>query len=125
MIVYSFFTIGYYWHNPKNRKSFLNSFAKSREFDPLVAENWYNITKDSILNEKVASSLLVFLCVLLLFYLLSLQSGRSFLLYFRGSLLAALSDVYPRVRFDELMFERNFGICPPPSPPPSPLLSSI
>eukprot|EP00026_Physarum_polycephalum_P001152 Phypoly_transcript_01153.p1 GENE.Phypoly_transcript_01153~~Phypoly_transcript_01153.p1 ORF type:complete len:800 (+),score=123.64 Phypoly_transcript_01153:87-2486(+) len=78
----------YYWHNPKNRRNFLNSFAKSREFDPLIAENWYSITKDAILTEK---------------------SGRSFLLYFRGSLFSALSEVYPRVRFDEVMFERNFA----------------
>lgn len=43
----------YYHQDPQYRKRFFESFAKDNEFDPLVAENWYNITKKQILAEKV------------------------------------------------------------------------
>ena len=36
-----------------NRREFLREVAARRGFDPLVAENWYNLTKENIMHHKV------------------------------------------------------------------------
>lgn len=33
-----------YWKYDENRKKFFEKFAKNHKFDPLLAENWYNIS---------------------------------------------------------------------------------
>ncbi len=45
--------LGGYWHDIQNRRNFFIEFAKKHNFDPLVAENWYNYTVDSFLGLKV------------------------------------------------------------------------
>lgn len=37
-----------FWANTKNRKLFFNEFAKNKQFDPLLASNWYNVTSHDI-----------------------------------------------------------------------------
>ena len=46
-------TIGSYWHDLNNRKSFFDDFAKSKGFDPLLPENWYKIPRDEVIEYKV------------------------------------------------------------------------
>lgn len=50
-IPYSF--EGSYWNNRENRKHFFDLFAENRNFDPLVAGNWYKISKLAITKEQV------------------------------------------------------------------------
>lgn len=38
---------------PEQRKQFFDSYAKTRGFDPLVPENWYNISQANILETQV------------------------------------------------------------------------
>lgn len=48
-----------YYEEPKvyidvnNRKELFHIFARQGKFDPLVAENWYSVTKKDILSIKV------------------------------------------------------------------------
>lgn len=42
-----------YYADAVNRKKIFDKFAKSRGFDPLVAENWYSITSEDILPFRV------------------------------------------------------------------------
>eukprot|EP00026_Physarum_polycephalum_P001342 Phypoly_transcript_01343.p1 GENE.Phypoly_transcript_01343~~Phypoly_transcript_01343.p1 ORF type:complete len:974 (+),score=101.70 Phypoly_transcript_01343:154-3075(+) len=46
------------WIDEDNRKQLFHMFAKQGNFDPLVAENWYKVTKADILEIKGASSIL-------------------------------------------------------------------
>lgn len=41
------------WAHPDIRRAFFNNFAKVKGFDPLVAENWYLITRSELLKHKV------------------------------------------------------------------------
>jgi hypothetical protein len=45
-----------HWTNDdgKNMRSFFTRFAQQRKFDPLVAENWYRITRKDVMLEKVS-----------------------------------------------------------------------
>jgi hypothetical protein len=42
-----------YWMDTHNRKAFFLEFAKSKNFDPLLPENWYAISRKEILQFKV------------------------------------------------------------------------
>lgn len=42
-----------YWGDAKSRLVFFNKFAKKMNFDPLIADNWYNIKRDTMLKLKV------------------------------------------------------------------------
>jgi hypothetical protein len=46
---------GNYWIDVKNRRKFFLEVAKKFNFNPLVPENWYNISHDNILSCKVLS----------------------------------------------------------------------
>lgn len=37
----------------ENIKNFLKTFVEKKKFDPKVAENWYSISTDDIIAEKV------------------------------------------------------------------------
>ena len=41
------------WIDNDNKKQIFCLFAKQGKFDPLVADNWYTITKADILQIKV------------------------------------------------------------------------
>jgi hypothetical protein len=43
------------WDTLKGQK-FFDDFAKSRQFDPLKAENWYSVSKGQILRAVSACS---------------------------------------------------------------------
>ena len=44
---------GQHWKQPQNRRKFFTDFAAKSGFDPLVADNWYSIVKETIQAEKV------------------------------------------------------------------------
>lgn len=49
-------SIGDRWDDQTNRRNLLESFAKERGFDPLIADNWYNIPYKAWASMKVPSS---------------------------------------------------------------------
>jgi len=83
-----------YWMNTSNRKEFFEEFAKINGFDSLIAQNWYSVTKKQILEHKSAGSVLI---------------------YYEGSFIAALQDLYPTLNLDENKFSilpKNFWTSP-------------
>lgn len=58
-----------YW-TTKNMRLFLERFAKHRNLDPLVADTWYQITRDDIKKTKVRNNnlLLIFLLFINYYY---------------------------------------------------------
>ena len=45
-----------YWKSRNKHREFFDKFAAKNAFDPLVADNWYNIKTSVVLQEKVCSS---------------------------------------------------------------------
>eukprot|EP00026_Physarum_polycephalum_P001288 Phypoly_transcript_01289.p1 GENE.Phypoly_transcript_01289~~Phypoly_transcript_01289.p1 ORF type:complete len:982 (+),score=115.84 Phypoly_transcript_01289:110-3055(+) len=72
-----------YWEKSKNRRTYLEDFAKSKKFDPLVPENWYKISTAQLLVETNAHTVLSFN---------------------DGNLPASLSALFPEVKFDVAKF---------------------
>eukprot|EP00026_Physarum_polycephalum_P003479 Phypoly_transcript_03491.p1 GENE.Phypoly_transcript_03491~~Phypoly_transcript_03491.p1 ORF type:complete len:593 (+),score=70.39 Phypoly_transcript_03491:636-2414(+) len=73
-----------YW-NKSNRKKFLDNFAKTKGFDPLVAENWYLIQRSEIKK---------------------LKSGSYMTEVYGGSTIKTIMDVYPNIGLEETKFYR-------------------
>jgi len=67
----------------KNRRKWLDDFAKERKFDPLIAQNWYSFTTEKVLKAKGA---------------------RSMLRHHQSSIINALVSLYPEVRFKKSKF---------------------
>eukprot|EP00026_Physarum_polycephalum_P009772 Phypoly_transcript_09908.p1 GENE.Phypoly_transcript_09908~~Phypoly_transcript_09908.p1 ORF type:complete len:313 (+),score=46.93 Phypoly_transcript_09908:110-1048(+) len=65
-----------FWESPKNRKQFFDEFARENNFDPLLPENWYQVTERSVLFYKYSSSVLR---------------------YYEGSFTKALESLYPDI----------------------------
>jgi hypothetical protein len=42
-----------YWANLQNRRKFFDEFARENNFDPLIPDNWYGISKRQIKNKQV------------------------------------------------------------------------
>eukprot|EP00026_Physarum_polycephalum_P002997 Phypoly_transcript_03006.p1 GENE.Phypoly_transcript_03006~~Phypoly_transcript_03006.p1 ORF type:complete len:734 (+),score=100.03 Phypoly_transcript_03006:377-2578(+) len=72
-----------YWKSRQNRKDFFDSYAKKLGFDPLIASNWYSVSHDDIAAEK---------------------GGGTILHLYRSSLMKAVVDIYPEVKFDKSEF---------------------
>eukprot|EP00026_Physarum_polycephalum_P000399 Phypoly_transcript_00400.p1 GENE.Phypoly_transcript_00400~~Phypoly_transcript_00400.p1 ORF type:complete len:1105 (+),score=129.94 Phypoly_transcript_00400:31-3345(+) len=47
-----------HWRDEKNRRNFFVRYAEKKKFDPLIAENWYSVIPESVINEKKICSLL-------------------------------------------------------------------
>jgi hypothetical protein len=117
-----------YWisGNGKNMRRFFEDFAKRRNFDPLVPENWYLVDKSDILEEKVLFFLFFFLSFSFPFSLsstsfllfafppsllffrhihnLNSQGVDSFLLHFKRNHIKALLHLFPDIGLDEKKF---------------------
>jgi len=70
------------WIDNENQKQIFHLFAQQGGFDPLVAENWYSITKADILNVK----------------------GASTILKYYGGFHKALIATFPNINFDNTKF---------------------
>ena len=44
---------GHYWKNTQNIKAWFDDFAKTKGFDPLIADNWYHVAREDIYGAKV------------------------------------------------------------------------
>lgn len=42
-----------YWHDKHNRKLFFDEYAKRKQFDALIPEQWHLVTSQDIKKEKV------------------------------------------------------------------------
>eukprot|EP00026_Physarum_polycephalum_P000662 Phypoly_transcript_00663.p1 GENE.Phypoly_transcript_00663~~Phypoly_transcript_00663.p1 ORF type:complete len:1097 (+),score=133.55 Phypoly_transcript_00663:927-4217(+) len=72
-----------YWADEGNRKSFFDSFARSRNFDPLIADNWHK-TKSKTIS--------------------AVKHARSVLAYYNGSYVTAVTSIYPDIGIDRNKF---------------------
>jgi len=70
----------------KARKNFFEEFARNNGFDPLLASSWYRISTTAILKEN---------------------RGTYILKCYKGSLVAALLDLFPEVEFDMNLFHNQ------------------
>eukprot|EP00026_Physarum_polycephalum_P001298 Phypoly_transcript_01299.p1 GENE.Phypoly_transcript_01299~~Phypoly_transcript_01299.p1 ORF type:complete len:1145 (+),score=200.33 Phypoly_transcript_01299:2-3436(+) len=73
----------------KNTRDFFAGYAKRRNFDPLVAANWYSTSRQNVVDED----------------------GGRLLSVFGGSFITALLQVYPDIGLDDSKFsfpKRNF-----------------
>lgn len=69
-------------------------FAKNSGFDPLVAENWYTISRDKIM-QSVCTPLLGQTIVTLL------QGGAKVIDQYNGSVVGALINLFPNIGLDK------------------------
>ena len=44
---------GHYWKNTQNIKAWFDDFARTKDFDPRIADNWYKVSHKEDLGEKV------------------------------------------------------------------------
>jgi hypothetical protein len=42
-------------NTPQNRRKFFENYAKNNGFDPLIPENWYSVTTESVKSVLVFS----------------------------------------------------------------------
>eukprot|EP00026_Physarum_polycephalum_P001669 Phypoly_transcript_01671.p1 GENE.Phypoly_transcript_01671~~Phypoly_transcript_01671.p1 ORF type:complete len:1064 (+),score=159.93 Phypoly_transcript_01671:260-3193(+) len=73
-----------YWNDIANRKRFFDDFAEKRKFDPLISENWYNITEQEVKTGSL--------------------DGSRILQKYYGSLYSALQDTYPEIGLEKNKF---------------------
>jgi len=64
------------WKSPENQRKFLDTFARSKKFNPMDAENWHYVTHDEIVR----------------------AGGSSLVGYYNGSLIKALVKLYPELQ---------------------------
>eukprot|EP00026_Physarum_polycephalum_P000668 Phypoly_transcript_00669.p1 GENE.Phypoly_transcript_00669~~Phypoly_transcript_00669.p1 ORF type:complete len:889 (+),score=100.09 Phypoly_transcript_00669:213-2879(+) len=67
----------------KRKKLFFEQFAKDKGFDPLVAENWYSVTREDLEARKEFTGIMK---------------------EFRGSFIRALQDVFPAIQLNTSKF---------------------
>jgi hypothetical protein len=41
------------WRELSSRKAFFDEYARENHFEPLIPENWYNVTQEDIKGKKV------------------------------------------------------------------------
>lgn len=88
-------------------------FAKEKEFDPLIPENWYKVTRDDVEKQKV----LFPVCFVMDFiFTLFKQGGQSVLFRHDNKLSEALLDLFPNIGLSKHKFNSYDGIAAPPSP---------
>eukprot|EP00026_Physarum_polycephalum_P001929 Phypoly_transcript_01932.p1 GENE.Phypoly_transcript_01932~~Phypoly_transcript_01932.p1 ORF type:complete len:927 (+),score=132.48 Phypoly_transcript_01932:220-3000(+) len=72
-----------YWQEKGNMRKFFDSIARTKRFNPLVPNNWYQLSDKSVLRYKGGFSI----------------AGK-----YEGSFSDALIDMYPEVKFDKSKF---------------------
>lgn len=56
------------WSNVENRRKFFELYAKKHDFDPYVAENWYSVSRSSVVATKVYFYYYYYFIVLLMVF---------------------------------------------------------
>jgi len=72
-----------YWSEESRRRKFFVSFAREKGFDPLIAANWYRVTRDEVLAAK---------------------GGQSVMAYHNASFVDALYDLFPDIKIEKTKF---------------------
>lgn len=91
-----------FWRDSSHRRLFFTRFASAKQFDPLMANNWYHIKLDDIKATKVTLDLTWPNSYI------SSQHGLTVLSYYGGSLKEALVALFPEVVLKkELFFKLN------------------
>eukprot|EP00026_Physarum_polycephalum_P001092 Phypoly_transcript_01093.p1 GENE.Phypoly_transcript_01093~~Phypoly_transcript_01093.p1 ORF type:complete len:1197 (+),score=192.21 Phypoly_transcript_01093:78-3668(+) len=75
------------WIYAKNRRSFLTTFAKENQFDPLSPHNWYPITNDLVLPY---------------------EGSREVLAFYKGNVQKAILSLFPEIGLEP----RHFSLLP-------------
>ena len=88
-------TQGSRWHTISSRKKWFEDFARSRGFDPLIADNWYKITPSQLAQQEVSS--LLFFSLVLSFDLFFFSSPLFLLFvdYFNRAIVDCFGDIRP------------------------------
>ena len=90
-----------YWGAKKNRRRFLDDYAKANCFDPLVADNWYSVNLNHVYAHKVLPSAFpLFSC----FNCCPMQLGHGFRNYYKRRFKEALIELYPETHFERSRF---------------------
>eukprot|EP00026_Physarum_polycephalum_P002204 Phypoly_transcript_02209.p1 GENE.Phypoly_transcript_02209~~Phypoly_transcript_02209.p1 ORF type:complete len:520 (+),score=44.14 Phypoly_transcript_02209:1308-2867(+) len=77
-----------FWKELQNRKAVFDKFARDNKFDPLVPDNWYQVSYDMLISTKGISSILQY--------------------YYNNNIKKALMHIYPNIGLDQTNFpERN------------------
>lgn len=53
VIINSHLLLGNFWRDANNRRHFFDQLAKKKGFDPLIPDNWYSLSKATMISEKV------------------------------------------------------------------------
>lgn len=96
--------VGRYWSDFNNQHKFFVSFARERNFDPLIAENWYYISKEEVAHVKV---LYRFYKNLTRAKTNQKKGGRNILGFHKHSLVTTLQYAFPNVEFNTEKFSRT------------------
>jgi len=76
-------TAAHYWDNSENRRKFLDAFAASQGFDPLVPEKWYDVSYKDLTEVK----------------------GGWQVIKHHGTYVKAITELYPEVPFNKKLFQ--------------------
>ena len=87
------------WRVTENRRAFFENFAKKKNFDPLIPSNWYLVSYDEVVSEKVVLvnvtlPLFPSLSLFNFFLPVYIQGGSSIMNLFHSSLVAVLGDAF-------------------------------
>jgi len=85
----------------EERKAVLLAFAKANNFDPLVADCWYYVSRKQFLLYTVCIPLYLFP---LLDILNLLKGGRGVVKYYDNSLIEAIIDLFPELSLEKSKF---------------------
>lgn len=62
-----------YWEDKDNQKAFLDQFAQRAGFDPLIKDNWYQVTSAEVCRAKVCN---IYLFILYFYFSYTLLEER-------------------------------------------------
>lgn len=74
-----------FWKEATNRRQFFDEYARDRKFDPLVAENWYSVLYEDLVEHK----------------------GGSRVIRYHGTYSKALQELYPEISFNMDRFKKS------------------
>jgi hypothetical protein len=72
---------GHYWQDPIHKRNFFEELARKRKFNPRLPSNWYTITADIVVNEKVFLINIIYIIILII-NLIRRSMKRFYLSYF-------------------------------------------
>lgn len=90
-----------------NVRNFLDGFAETNMFDPLVPTNWYNLNLELLQSTKVKTKIVYFISFINI--ILSIQGGYSLINKF-GVYSRAVIEAYPEIGLDPRKFRGAYGI---------------